>query len=347
MALRREGKNKICKKYWDILNFIYVAGNKVIYKTLLEEVCLKYRLVENKTQFKRIIEELIWAGLIKTQRCKEGEALILKKGALIPLEFMENSQQVAAVPSASIDNRLRLSTIKIKYMLSNHISFKDNAYETVFSYYTGLLFFDKNDYVSMGAALREVLSQFNIYNNNKDGLKIKFLTNIEEVCKETARLSKNAKILRNKLNKGRNESIITLEDEYMGGIDYQTANNCYCVYAGYKDAKRDFGEFYDCSLHFCIFLYRDKILEEKIGEIIAYTYAYYKQLCTRLEGGKGQDLSLGFTLVARNISVERLFKKSNYLNYNIIEKAVIMQKGVACSGVTFDTEVLKIDYIIV
>ena len=346
MALKREGKNKICRKYWDILNFIYVAGNKVIYKTLLEEVCLKYGLVESKTQFKRIIEELLWADLIKIQRCKEGEALILKKGALIPLEFMENSQQVAAVPSASIDNRLRLSTIKIKYMLSGHIMLKDNIYSTIFSYYTDLLFFDKNDYVSMGAALREVLSQFNVYNNNKDGLKIKFLTNIEEVSKETARLSKNAKILRNKLNKGENESIITLEDEYMGGIDYQTANNCYCIYTGYREAKNQFSEFYDCSLHFCIFLYRDKISEEKIGEIIAYTYEYYKQLCWMTENGNRQSLNFKFTLVSSNTNVERLFRASNRPIYNVIEKALATKIGPTQEWL-IDTKTLKIDYLII
>ena len=255
MTVTKKRKTEVAKKHIMFLQGIYILGNKVIYKKLLEEVCLRFNLAKNIVEFNKIVKELEEIQIIRVEEFENGKVLILKKGGIAIIEKKENSKNVAGVTSLIVHNRLKLTTLRIKYALKFSKATEFEVFLDIFELNFGI---NKNNFKKMNG-----LMQNKVAKNIEAGV-----VNQSIIKDEENRLLHNKMIIENNLKNKIKTGKIKIG--IYKGIDYQIANNCYLRKSWLTEEI--------IKYKVVIFITTEKFHEKNIGDIIAKSFRFYESI---------------------------------------------------------------------
>lgn len=293
----KEMRNQIYEENKRIINFIYFAGNKVIDKTLLKEICFKFQIVETESQYQKLVRDLINYELVREEKFtvdsnKVKKILILKKGAIALVENKENSKKVAGVSSRVVAQRIKLSSLKIQYILKR---FNSNDIDLLLKYFRYKLFVSKNSFKDLAETLCEttkIMQKLELYDVNDFKKEYEILTKNAKILTQNAKKSyeNKKKNIENKKISKKNSKGYSLEKST---LNYQISNNCFLLNIKLKEkngkvitskVKKDMSlvsSIDKIEYNFAILLVSDYTKVETLTEIIIQTYDFYNNLFDR------------------------------------------------------------------
>lgn len=141
----REDKIKVCEKYNDIIEFIYLMDNGIILQKQFYILCEKLNLTLSNYHTRKILNELEEYQIIKRKKLSSSNynVLILRKFAFIFI-FNKKSSSTVSPSLTNIDKRVRLSILKadklIKLIDNYNIYYIDNLLDLLYDLNSNILY---------------------------------------------------------------------------------------------------------------------------------------------------------------------------------------------------------------